>query len=394
MIRMPEFLQHIAQQVIVYQQALQSGDDTLKLVQEWKSWVGQAKEKLPNMVVSEEHATACIGELSPGCQACKEGAWDCIFLTMRCNLRCSFCCSPISLQQEEAGSAFGLSTYMIAENYRKSNIKGISFSGGEILTVLDRLLEWVSAFRSYFPNNYLWIYTNGVLGNRHTFEKLAHLGINEIRFNAAAAGYTNTHLLDNIRIAANLFERVTVEIPAIPEDRSRLIDALPLWAEAGVQHLNLHQLMLEPGTLSENYLGSRQGYYLSDGHFTEICQNSSQVVLDVMSSTQKKQIPLGVNYCSLLNKVRQVKSRRQSLLPITRMEYEAIIPGHSFNSTKLTCYVFYESPHQYFFCHPDNFDSTRTKFPQCDWVQITRFAPLAYNDRGGWIEFLPGKDTG
>ncbi len=48
------------------------------------------------------------------------------------------------------------------------------------------------------------------------------------------------------RRAVGIIPTVTVEIPAVPEDAGRLRELLPAMADAGIAHLNLHQLRLTP----------------------------------------------------------------------------------------------------------------------------------------------------
>ena len=58
----------------------------------WRQHALEAQRLLPSIHVDDGGDTLYLGELSPGCRACKEGTWDCIFLTGRCNLACPFCC--------------------------------------------------------------------------------------------------------------------------------------------------------------------------------------------------------------------------------------------------------------------------------------------------------------
>jgi len=391
---MPAFLQAIAEQARAYRQSIEAGDDYAALMADWRNWADQAAERIQGLRLAEEQATAFTGSLSPGCQACKDGAWDCIFLTMRCNLKCSFCCSPLVQQSDAPVSAFGPDVETIAGNYARSRINGISFSGGEPFFVPERLLDWVRAFRLRFPESYLWIYTNGLLVDPQTLEALARLNVNEIRFNAAASGYNHARLLANLRRSASIFPRVTVEIPAVPEDGPSLLAALPAWAEAGARCLNLHELMFEPGTRSAGLPGQRKPVRLPDGHLTEIHPSSALLALRVMEIVAREKIPLSVNYCSLLNKVGQVSRRRASLLPLTRQDYEQIIAGQEPRSLMLTSCVLYDGPNQYRFCPPEKLAENLANSPQYSWARISRLPPLALNDQGGWVEFVPGPDAG
>ncbi len=101
----------------------------------------------------------------------------------------------------------------------KFNIQGVSLSGGEPLASLERSLVFLQEIKSHFRDKvYFWLYTNGRLVSREKLILLKEAGLNEIRFNIAADDYR----LLGVKTAAEIIDRVTVEIPAVPEDEQRL----------------------------------------------------------------------------------------------------------------------------------------------------------------------------
>ena len=75
------------------------------------------------------------------------------------------------------------------------------------------------------PDIYFWIYTNGILADEARLEKLAELGISEIRFNLAATDYSS-QVLKNVERARGGFEYVVVEVPSYPPHKQKLLACL------------------------------------------------------------------------------------------------------------------------------------------------------------------------
>jgi pyruvate formate-lyase activating enzyme-like uncharacterized protein len=360
----------------------------------WQNYLQQARQRVPGLTIDESQATVCLGDLSPGCQACKDGTWDCIFITQKCNLNCSFCYSPKQIPVDFIGSAFGTTPDMIARNYARTHITGISFSGGEPFLEAARLIEWVTGFRQCFPESYLWIYTNGTLVDESVLRELGQWKVDEIRFNLAASGYDHKGVLANVRLAARYFDRLTVEIPAIPEHQSQVLDCLEKWIQAGVRFLNLHELIYEPGTNSwqmdaHKMDAHKQKIVLADGHVIAVNPDSQGMILDVLEHVQRWDLPLAVNHCSLQNKISQIRGRRQSLLPLTQASHEKLVEGEWLESICM-----YGQDDQIVYCHPDQLPQMRARFPDFGWVRLTRTAPLSIDDGGRWVKFEPGVPHG
>ncbi|MCB8945651.1 MAG: radical SAM protein [Ardenticatenaceae bacterium] len=329
------------------------------------------KEQIPTVHIIDQEVVT-LGKLSPGCQACQNGTWDCTFVTMGCNLKCSFCCSPLNIPMDYHGSAFGTEPEEILKNQAKTEISGISFSGGEVFTQRERLFAWIETFRQARPDAYLWLYTNGVLITDNDLARLAQLGIDEIRFNLAATNYTHPRILQTMKEAAMQLTAVTVEIPTIPQHREKLLAALPLWDACGVKYLNLHELMHEPGTLSENLAGHRHVYKLADGHVTHINADSRNLICEVMLYVQKMSFTFSVNACLLQTKIRQVRGRRRNLAPLTQQPFERF-DGTFFETIRVT------EGDQYVFVHPDD-----VVWEEINMQRLQRAAPLSLFEETTW----------
>ena len=376
---MPACLRAIHEEVGQLQQERSNLD---KFRPTWEEYVSRVRQEIPDIHVEAEGEIVYLGDLSPGCQACKEGAWDCIFTTMRCNLDCEFCYSPHAIPRDYAGSVFGTTPEEIAENYARTRITGVSFSGGEPFVDAQGLFEWVAWFTRRYPGKYYWVYTNGLLADEEQLRRLGELGVDEIRFNTAAIGYDHPTVMRNLATAARFIPNVTVEVPAIPEHARKLLSCLAEWCELGIKFLNLHELIYEPGTNSASMPGARRAIITADGHRSEINPKSRDLALAVMSKVQDEGLTLSVNDCSMQSKIRQLRGRRRSLAPLVKAPHERLVEGRVYES-----YCAYRGKEEVVFFHPDSIREMRQRYSDYQFVRLIRTAPLSLSDRGIWIAF-------
>lgn len=348
----------------------------------WEAHCSRAQDLIPEIHIESKGEIVYLGELSPGCKACKAGVWDCIFITMKCNLSCDFCYSPHSIPEIHVGSGFGYSPKQILTNYDKSNISGVSFSGGEPFLEPEKLFAWLEAFRSLYPANYYWVYTNGLLVEKSHLQRLGELGLNEIRFNTAASGYDHPVVMRNLAFAKMYIQNVTVEIPSIPAHAEKLLSVLGKWSALGVKFLNLHELMYEPESNSEKMGGHRQSVVTNEGHYTEINPQSRSLSLTVMEKVIQENLHLFVNDCSLQSKLRQLRGRQQKLAELTKDEQTKLLPDNTFET-----YCAYRNKEDYLFFHPDFYEEFSFHFRDYTVVRLVRTAPLSISDQGIWKTF-------
>jgi pyruvate formate-lyase activating enzyme-like uncharacterized protein len=359
-------------------QRLKPNLDTLK--PGWEEYLSRASQ-IPGVQVEAGGEIVYLRGLSPGCLACKQGTWDCIFVTNRCNLSCAFCYSPYNTTEADTDSVFGSTLEQIIANHRRTHITGIAFTGGEPFLQPARLFEWLNSFKINCPDHYYWVYTNGLLANSENLQRLRELGVNEIRFNTAATGYDHPTVMKNLEQASRLIPYVTIEIPAIPEHTDKVLSCLALWSSLGAQFLNLHELMYEPGTKAASMSGPRQAVITADGHYTEINSQSRELTLSIMRKVSEANISFAVNDCSLQSKLRQLRVRRRNLSPITKLSHERMIGDEFFE----TCCAYKEE--QYCFFHPDLLPVMRQSSPDYQYIRLIRIAPLALTDVGRWVAF-------
>ncbi len=376
--RMPPRLRAIQEEAVAYRPR-HSNLDALQPI--WDAHMAQAREQIPELQIEAGGEAVYLGDLSPGCRSCKEGTWDCIFITMRCNLDCSFCYSPHALAQDFVASAFGRTQDEIGRNHARTHITGISFSGGEAFLEPDKLFEWVAWFKQRFPEKYTWVYTNGLLATEGHLRRLKDLGVDEIRFNLAATGYDHPTVVEHLVSAGTLLPNLTVEIPAIPAHATKLLASLADWSALGVKFLNLHELIYEPGSNSATLPGARQLVVTADKHRCEIDPDSRALTLAVMKQVQDEKLLMAVNDCSLQSKLGQLRGRRQSLAPLMIESYEKPLGNGVYESI-----CAYRADQVRFF-HPDDLPELCQQYPDHHFVRLHRLAPLSVHEGERWVRF-------
>jgi len=233
----------------------------------------------------------CNG-LSPGCLRCGDGGWSCLFINGRCNGRCFYC--PTA-QDDDGPPATNGVAFTTPDDYASyvaaMGFSGVSISGGEPLMTPDLTLAYLDAVRKRCGDGvHLWLYTNGTLLTADLCSRLRDAGVNEIRFDLGAVRYN----LKKLRLAVGCISTVTVEIPAVPEDEELLQRKMVEMGEAGVNHLNLHQMRLTPhnfGPLTE------RGYTFLHGEKVTVLESELSALRSVRFGLERG-IPLPVNYCS------------------------------------------------------------------------------------------------
>ncbi|MCU0645508.1 MAG: radical SAM protein [bacterium] len=347
----------------------------------WNDYLHLLKTQFPEISIDHDGDTVCLGELSPGCLLCKNGEWDCSFITPACNLNCEFCISPFVSHSHIPISAYGKTIEGMITNYKKIGIKGISFSGGEPFLNFMEILTRLQTLKQALPDTYYWLYTNGMLVTKAQIDILADSGIDEIRYNTAATGYNDKKILRIMEYSAQKIANVTVEIPLILRDKETLGSAIPDYSSAGVQYLNLHELMKEDNTPSQQLNNENfKKFIFEDGHATEISLDSKFLINEIISKMTESKIEISLNFCSTINKLRQIRKRRANMIQLLKNSHEKIMEEEYLE----TVFIFQDRD-AYQFIHPDLWQSDQTNYKNYSAIRLKKIAPLAVFDRARYI---------
>ncbi len=272
--------------------------------------------------------------LSKGCQACKSGGYLCFYAGKKCNLDCIYCAQGTKKEKwaqpegiDLINDQYHIEEIMDAFNNPKaiwtgSNVRCIEYSGGEPFIYLDKVLR-LSRFVSRYHNHiYQMIVTNGLLVTRDKLKELHDCGVNEIKFHIGATRFSKK-VLDNLEMAVEIMDYVSVITPPTPELKEFLIDKKGIhWLEGvGLHQLGLSELgstdilhlseMNEVGDkraleyfrkLGELYIfdsvvgKSIEGKYLSEIYVSPAI--SREITYDIMRYAVENNIDVVVNDCS------------------------------------------------------------------------------------------------
>lgn len=195
------------------------------------------------------------GAPSPGCAACKANRWITIFVGKACNAVCTFCPQPPKPKLGDADdtdevlpTSFGKMRWdelrqRVIAAAKADRLVSVGFSGGEPLMYIDRIVRFARTFGEAVPSLYQYAYTNGILGTREVYAELKQAGIRELRFDLAATKFSE-RVIANMSSAHEYFERVTIEIPALPEVVEPLRRLAPSFPELGVSQINLCEVVV------------------------------------------------------------------------------------------------------------------------------------------------------
>lgn len=161
------------------------------------------------------------------------------------------------------------------------------------------------------------MYTNGYLIDKNKLITLKEAGLNEMRFNIAARHYD----LKAVKMAADIIDTVTVEIPAVPEDYEILKRCLPKMKAIGVVHLNLHQLFASHDCYKQ--FVNRRYTFLHQPDIPVL--ESEMTALRLIKYSLDNNIGLAINYCCAIYKYRfQKKAYRERFQSFIRERYEGL----------------------------------------------------------------------
>lgn len=267
-------------------------------------------------------------DLSPGCKCCKNGTWWCLYVGHRCNLDCVYCPQGDAehkrtlIDHPEAMQRLWIRDIKLSLSMVKpGTIRGISYSGGEPLMFIDKIIDMASFVSDKFPFIYQWCYTNGMLVNEYRLQKLVDAGLSEIRFHIGASLF-NDEIINKIPLAVKLFKRVTVETPANPKLKDWAITKFGLnkLQDFGVTQLNCaeHYFINDrarseyPDTDTYTYTSMARGQHISPTF-------SRNVTYDIIEYAIQENIDIIINDCNNESRDAQIMTRELNKDRLTQM---------------------------------------------------------------------------
>ena len=260
-------------------------------------------------------------QLSLGCQACKAGTWMCIFVGSKCNADCQYCPQGSREDKDQKAEDDRFTRYMPIIDAKSLIAKqapvitGISYSGGEPLLYLSKIIDLASFVTSQYPHLYQWLYTNGILLNKEILKQLADLNIQELRIHLGATDFSAS-VLRNTELAVRYIQHVNIETPATHRARDQLIDngLLRHLLNIGIKQVNLAELKVH-NALTHKFIANAELYnYCEPGFMVTSPVYSREITYDIMEYAICNNFSIIINDCSNAAKAwQQYMSRKNNL---------------------------------------------------------------------------------
>jgi Uncharacterized conserved protein related to pyruvate formate-lyase activating enzyme len=182
-----------------------------------------------------------------------------------------------------------------------SKISGVSYSGGEPLLYVDKILEISSHVNESGHDIYQWVYTNGLLLTKDVLKKFSKSGIREVRIDLGAVNFDSS-VMAMIPFVRDIVGRVTVEVPSMMNVREKLITEGKLLEleKLGVTQLNLAELVLMQDCNFREY-GEGQDLYRYDfpnGDASISPNDSRHFTFDIIEYAIANDVDMIINDCS------------------------------------------------------------------------------------------------
>lgn len=263
--------------------------------------------------------------LSPGCKACKNGTWWCVYVGYKCNANCWYCPQGSSeFKENQTDHPEGFQhlwiedVKMCLKNVKPKTITGLSYSGGEPFLYLDKINNFSKYIKKEYPDIYQWVYTNGILVTEDKLKELKDSGIDEIRFHIGATE-CSIDIINKLKYASKIINRVTIETPAMPNIREFLINqnGLELIVDYGVTQLNLSELYFVSSDQYKDYTLYTYSSIIRGSHISPII--SRMVTYDIIEYAVENKFNIVCNDCSHESRDAQLLTRELNNDRLTNM---------------------------------------------------------------------------
>ncbi len=204
---------------------------------------------------TEDETGSFYNYLSEGCKLCQQGAKMVLFVTGLCPKSCFYC--PLSDERRGKDVVFAnerlvKSDANLLEEAKLMDALGTGITGGEPLLKIDRVLHYISLLKfSFGKEHHIHLYTSQA-PDRETLEKLAKVGLDEIRFHPPQAIWDKLEkspYSEAVQNAKDLEILAGIEIPALEGAEN-----VAVFAEKKGIFLNLNELEFSENN-SEALLG-------------------------------------------------------------------------------------------------------------------------------------------
>ncbi len=198
-----------------------------------------------------------LGKISPGCRRCftqEQGSG--IQIGTQCMCNCEYCYydrNRIEHTKNHLNKMIAsFFEYSLDDNWKPTIFSYQSY--GETLKYIDYIEKIATILEQTAKrteiNQYIFLYTNGLLANEEMLYRLKKCNINEIRFHLGASNFADK-VYKNMEIAQKMDFILTVETPSYIKHRKKIFESLPIIENLKVKHLNLVEIQITPYNLPD-----------------------------------------------------------------------------------------------------------------------------------------------
>ena len=242
--------------------------------------------------------------LSPACRMCAKGSKMVVLVTGLCSTRCFYC--PLSFKKGGTDRIFAdeweleneQDTNKLIREAENIEATGAGITGGDPLVVWKRVKTYITLLKDTFGEKFnIHLYTSALKNADHLHDLIA-TGLDEVRFHPLPNTWTNMEKSPIKKTIKNIIEAnadVAIEIPALPKMEQEIL-FLIIWAETqGVRWVNLNELEFS----ERNCDAFRSKGYQVKNDISAGVKGSEQTAVKIIKMAQKKDLRIGVHYCSV-----------------------------------------------------------------------------------------------
>lgn len=279
------------------------------------------------------HDSKYIAPLSPACKMCANGSKMVVLVTGLCSAKCYYC--PLSFKKGGTDRIFADEWELADENDTNTLVReaelieatGAGITGGDPLVVWKRTQRYITLLKEIFGERFnIHLYTSALKNAEHLPDLVA-AGLDEVRFHPLPQTWTTMEKNSIRKAISDMVESpadVAVEIPVIPNMEKEIL-ALVTWADKhGIQWVNLNELEFSERNCEAF---NTRGYTVKDD-ISAAVRGSQQTALKVLQAVQKKNLVVGVHYCSVSFKDGvQLRNRLKRRARTIARPYDVITKG-------------------------------------------------------------------
>jgi pyruvate formate-lyase activating enzyme-like uncharacterized protein len=254
-----------------------------------------------------------INQISPACEACREGVGSAtFFISLRCHRHCYYCFNP----NQEHYEKFRKSKRDLANELKQIRQSGmnahhIALTGGEPLLHKQEAFDFFQLSKQLFPEAHTRLYTAGDFIDKETLEQLAASGLDEIRFSIRTEDSEQDLQanLERIALSKTYLDSVMVEMPVPPGSYPMMTDLLLELDRLGLTSINLLELCFPFHNVQAF---QSRGFKIKNPPYDILYDYwyagglpiaySEIECLKLLEFALERELKMGIHYCSLENK--------------------------------------------------------------------------------------------